>query len=108
MIIDDKIGDEKLQYSINRETAKISALSLGKIDKYEYLAGVEILPSDQSRTIEQAEFTYSSLGKGLEKQTKKTPKDDQDLKPIERLFPKEMRTNKMKNLSIYMSIYLTI
>ena len=40
MIIDDKIGDEKLQYNINRETAKISALSLGKIDKYEYLAGV--------------------------------------------------------------------
>ena len=37
MTIDDTIRDEKLQYGINRETAKISALSYGKIDKYEYL-----------------------------------------------------------------------
>ena len=30
MIIDDQITDEKLQYDINREAAKISALSSGK------------------------------------------------------------------------------
>ena len=35
MAIDDKIKDEKLQYDINRESAKMSALSSGKIDKYE-------------------------------------------------------------------------
>ena len=57
MTIDDKIKDEKLQYDINREAAKISALSSGKIDKYEYLTGEEILPSDESRIIEQAKFT---------------------------------------------------
>ena len=34
MAIDDKIRDEKLQYDINRESAKIAALSFGKIDKY--------------------------------------------------------------------------
>ena len=34
MIIDDQIMDEKLQYDINREAAKISALSPGKIGKY--------------------------------------------------------------------------
>ena len=46
--IDHKIRDEKLQYDINREVAKISAgLSSGKIDKYEYLTGEEILPSNQ-------------------------------------------------------------
>ena len=67
MTIDDKIRDEKLQYDINREAAKISALSSGKIDKYEYLTGEEILPSDQSRIIEQAKFTYSPLGKAFEK-----------------------------------------
>ena len=39
MTIDDKIGDEKLQYNINREAAKISVLSSGKVDKYEYLTG---------------------------------------------------------------------
>ena len=36
MIIDDKIKDEKLQYDINAEAAKISALSSGKINKYKY------------------------------------------------------------------------
>ena len=46
MTIDDKIKDEKLQYDINREAAKISALSSGKIDKREYLPDKEILPSD--------------------------------------------------------------
>ena len=49
MTIDDKIRDEKLQYGINRETTKISALSSGKIDKYEYLTGKEIQPPDQSK-----------------------------------------------------------
>ena len=51
MTIDDKIKDEKLQYNINREAAKISALWSGKIDKYEYLTCEEILPSDQSRIV---------------------------------------------------------
>ena len=68
--IEDKIKDEKLQYNINREAAKISGLSSGTIDKYEYLTGEEILPSDQSMMIKQAKFTYSPLGKPLEKQTK--------------------------------------
>ena len=65
--IDDKIKYKKVQYGINREAAKISALSSLKIDKYEYLAGEEMLPSDQRRVIEQAKFTYSLLGKALEK-----------------------------------------
>ena len=47
MTIDDQIRDEKLQYDINREAAKISALSSNKIGKYEYLTGEEILPSNQ-------------------------------------------------------------
>ena len=45
MITDHQIRDEKLQYDIIREAAKILALSSGKIDKYEYLTGKEILPS---------------------------------------------------------------
>ena len=68
MTTDHKINNEKLQYNINREAAKTSALSSGKIDKYEYLTGEEILPSDQSRIIEQAKFVYSSLGKTFKKQ----------------------------------------
>ena len=69
MAIDYKIRDEKVEYDINREVTKISALLSGKIDKYEFIRGEEILPYDQSRIIEQAKFTYSPLGKAFEKQT---------------------------------------
>ena len=70
MTIEDQIKDEKLQYDINREAAKISALSSGKLDKYEHLTGEEILPSNQQQIIQQAKFTYSPLGKAFEKQIK--------------------------------------
>ena len=63
MAIDDQIKDEKLQYDINREASKISAISSGKIDKYEHLTGEEILPSNQKEIIEQAKFTYSPLAR---------------------------------------------
>ena len=69
MTINDQIRDEKLQYNINREAVKISALSSGKINKYEYPTGEDISPSDQ-QLIEQAKFTYSPLGKAFEKQIK--------------------------------------
>ena len=67
MTINDQIKDEKAQYNIDREAAKISALSSGKIHKYGYLAGEDILPSNQQQIIEQAKFTYSPLGKAFEK-----------------------------------------
>ena len=70
MKINDKIRDEKLHYDINREAAKISALSSGTIDKYEYLTGEEILLSNQRQIIEQANFKYSPLGRALVRQRK--------------------------------------
>ena len=118
---DDKIRDEKLQFDINREPAKISAILFGKIDKNEYVTGEEILSSNQRKIIEEAKFAYSPLGKTFEKQTKtiedqgikqietlkaskpekafKTlePEENQQLESIEGLFPKNMRTNKIKN-----------
>ena len=92
MTIEDQIKDEKLQYNINREAAKISALSLGKIDKYEYLTGEETLPSNQQQIIEQAKFTYSPLGKAFEKQTKTI--EDQGEKQI-----KAIQDNKQQLLN---------
>ena len=83
MTINDQIRDEKLQYDINREAAKISALSSGKIHKYEYLTGENILPSNQQQIIEQAKFTYSPLGKAFEKQTKTI--EDQRQEQVEAL-----------------------
>ena len=70
MTINDQIKDEKLQYDINKEAAKISALSSAKIYKYEYLTGEEKLPSDQQQIIEQAKFTYSPFGNAFERQIK--------------------------------------
>ena len=70
MSADDKIRDEKLHYYIIREVAKISALISEKIDKFEYLRGETILPPDQRRVKEHAEFTFSPFRKALEKQTK--------------------------------------
>ena len=62
MTINDQIRDEKIQYDINREAAKISTWSSGKIHKYESLTGEDILPSNQQQIMKQARFTYSSLG----------------------------------------------
>ena len=81
MTIEDQIRDEKLQYDINRETAKISTSSSGNIDKYDYLTAEEILSSNKLQIIEQAKFTYFHLGKAFEKQTKAIK--DQGEKQIE-------------------------
>ena len=99
MTINDQIKDEKLQYDINREAAKISALSSGKLHKYEYLTGEDILPSNQQQIIEQAKFTYSPLGKAFEKQIKTI--EDQGKKQVdalENLKPKE-ETKPIKDTS---------
>ena len=78
-----KIRDEKLKYGISRREAKISTLSSGKIDKYEYLTDEEILTLDQRRVIEQAKFSNSALGKAFEKQIKTI--EDQGEKQIKAL-----------------------
>ena len=100
MTLEDQIRDEKLQYDINREAAKISVLSSGKIDKYGYLTGEDILPSNQQQIIEQAKFTYSPLGKSFERQTKAIEDLGKkqidvlaDLKPKE-IKPRETKPNK--------------
>ena len=69
MTIDDKIRDEKQQYYINIEAAKISALSSGKVGKYDYLPGEKILSSNQMQIVEQTKFPCFHLGKAFEKQT---------------------------------------
>ena len=92
MTIKGHIRAEKLQYYIIREAAKISALSSGKIDKYEYLTGEEILPSNQQQIIEQAKFTYSPLGKDFQKQTKTIgDQGEKQLDALKSLRPKEVK-----------------
>ena len=73
MTIEEQIRDKKLQYDINRETAKISALSSGKIDKYEHLTGEEILPSNQQQKLNKLNLLillWEKLLKNKQKQLK--------------------------------------
>ena len=81
MTIDDKIRHKKVQYDINKEPAKIPALSSGKIDKFEDLTGEEILPTNQRQIREQAKFSYSPLGKAFGKQAEKQVGAIKSLKP---------------------------
>ena len=76
----DTIRDEKLQYDVNSEAVKTSAILSGKTDKYEYFTGEEILPPDQRRVIEQGNFTFSQLWKALERQIRTI--EDQGRKKI--------------------------
>ena len=95
MTIDDQIKDEKLQYDINKKAAKISAWSSGKLPKYEYLTGEDILPSSQKQVIQRAKFTYSPLEKAFEKQIKAT--DDQGEKQVRALNTLKSDNNNNNN-----------
>ena len=90
MTIDDQIRDEKLQYDVNKEAAKISTSSPGKFQRYEYLTGEYILPSTQQQIIQQPKFMYSPLGKAFEKQTKTIEDQGKNqVDALEKLKPKE-------------------
>ena len=95
---------------MNREAAKISALSSGKIHKYQYLTGEDILPSNQQQRIEQSRFTYFRLGKAFEKQIKTIEEQGQkqadalmDLKSKEQL--KSIENKSDDNIFISKEIY---
>ena len=92
MTINDEITDEKVPYDINREAAKISALSSSKIHKYEYLTGEDILLSNEQQITELTRFTYSPLGKAFEKQTKIIEDEGQKhIDALQSLIPKEQK-----------------
>ena len=110
MTINDQIRDEKLQYDIDRETAKISVFSSGKIHKYEYLTGEDILPSNKKQIIEQAKFTILLWEKLLKKKHKKTKTTEdqgqkqvdalENLKPKEEAKPTEDRSNNQSKATL--------
>ena len=79
-----RLETRKCNTILTEKQQKISALSSGKIEQYEYLAGEEIQPSDQRRVIQQANFTYFPLGKAFQQQTKKSI-EGQGIKHVETL-----------------------
>ena len=68
-ILDNKIGSNQAQYDLHRQNAKISTLSSGELDKYEYVTGEGL--GYKPDVVQKAKFEYSPLGqvfnKGLEK-----------------------------------------
>ena len=71
-ILDRKIMENEAQYDLDRETAKISALSPDTLDKYEYLTGEDL--GLKPSTIEQSKFEYSPLCKIFNKRLDKDDK----------------------------------
>ena len=101
MTINDQVRDEKLQFDINREAAKILELSPGKIQKYEYLTGEDILPPNQQQMIEQAKFTYSPLGKVFGKQIKTIKvQGEKQAKALENLRDQEKQVDNIRIIKI--------
>ena len=109
-ILNRKIKQNESQYDLDREAAKISALSSNNLDKYEYLTGEDL--GLKPSTVEQAKFEYSPLGKifnkGLSKDDKKEGilkrikniegKNEEQLKLIEDQGKKQLE--EIKNINI--------
>ena len=110
-ILDRKIKQNEAQYDLDREAAKISALSSNNLDKYEYLTGEDL--GLKPSTVEQAKFEYSPLGKifnkGLSKDDKKEglfkrlenikDKNEEQLQAIEDQSKKQLDAIKNINIS---------
>ena len=71
-ILDDKIKSDKAQYDLDRQAAKISALSSGELEKYEYLTGENL--GYKPDVVEKAKFEYSPLGDAFNKVFKRMTK----------------------------------
>ena len=85
-ILDRKIKQNEAQYDLDREAAKISALSSNNLDKYEYLTGEDL--GLKPSTIEQAKFEYSPLGKVFNKGLSEEDKKEGILKRLENIKDK--------------------
>ena len=106
-MLDNKIRSNQVQYDLDRSNAKISALSSGELDKYEYLTGEDL--GYKPDVVQKAKFEYSRLGqacnKGLEKDEKqkgllKRLKNIEDKADEQLLAIKDSKDNKDDQLSM--------
>ena len=93
-ILDRKIKQNESQYDLDREAAKISALSSNNLDKYEYLTGEDL--GLKPSTVEQAKFEYSPLGKIFNKGLSEDDKKEGILKRIKNIEGKNEEQLKWK------------
>ena len=97
-ILNRKIKQNESQYDLDREAAKISALSSNNLDKYEYLTGEDL--GLKPNTVEQAKFEYSPLGKIFNKGLSEEGKKEELLKILKNIEDKNKVKNKVKNKDI--------
>ena len=97
-ILNRKIKQNEAQYDLDREAAKISALSSNNLDKYEYLTGEDL--GLKPSTVEQAKFEYSPLGKIFNKGLSEEDKKEGILKRLKNIEDKNKVKNKVKNKDI--------
>ena len=100
--INNKIKPNKAQYDLDRQTAKISALSSGNVSKYEFLTGKDVLPKKDllEKAATMKRFEYSPLGKELKAQTdiaKKKYQKLEDTYEFDKIIKKEKPTFKKYN-----------
>ena len=82
--INNKSKQNKVQFILNRQTAKISALPSGNVSKYEFFTGKDVLPEqillEYATTIKI--FEYSFLGKKLKAEASFAEKQDQEINKL--------------------------
>ena len=94
-ILNRKIKQNEVQYDLDREAAKISALSSNNLDKYEYLTGEDL--GLKPSTVEKAKFEYSPLGKIFNKGLSEEDKKEGLLKKLKNIEDKNEQLLKIKN-----------
>ena len=95
-ILDDKIKANQAQYDIDREAAKVSALSSGELEKYENLTGEDL--GYKPGVVESAKFKYSPLGRVFNKVLEKEGKKEGLLKKLKNIedMHEEQLNNQLK------------
>ena len=90
-----KIKQNESQYDLDREVAKILALSSNNLDKYELLTGEDL--NLKPSTIEQANFEYSPLGKIFNKGLSKDDNKEGLLKRLKNIKDKNEKPLEVKD-----------
>ena len=94
-VLDRRIKQNESQYDLDREAAKISALSSNNLDKYELLTGEDL--GLKPSTVEQAKFEYSPLGKIFNKGLTEKDKKEGLLKRLKNIEDKNEKPLEVKS-----------
>ena len=89
--INNEFGESKAQHNLDRQTAKILALSSGNVTKNEFLTSKDVLPEKDllEKAVALKRFEYSRVGKELKAQTSFAEKQYQGISKLIKTDEKE-------------------